>query len=150
MDSLTQTVRDSFAKVLDQLGRTGVYHHFVRRKATMMGSGVNNIKDIAKHIDQLPLTGDGALGKECDNKLKDRKENNKEYKDLVPEITRKPIYSSTSSSQSGNRCVSIMTKTTETTTRVNRSVLPQCVTASTTCLRLGRPVRDLVTSREKG
>ena len=82
LDSLTQTVRDSFAmssKVLDQLGRTCIcaYHHFVRCNATMVVIGVNNIEKIAKHVVQLPLVGNGVLGKEFE-KLKDRKEKNKE------------------------------------------------------------------------
>lgn len=76
------------SKVLDQLGRTGAYDHFIRRKAAIMDMGVDSIKDVAKHADLLPLTGDGVLGKDFETKLKDRKEKNKEFKDLVPEIKR--------------------------------------------------------------
>ena len=92
LDSMTQTVRDSFAmssKVLDQLGRTGAFHHYIRRKATILDMGLENVKDVAKQADLLPLTGDGVLGSEFENKLKLRKEKNKEYKDLVPEVTGK-------------------------------------------------------------
>ena len=80
LDSATQTVRDIFAmssKVLDQLGRTGAYDHFIRRKATIMDIGVDSIKDIAKYADPLPLTGDGVLGKDFENKLK-KKEGEKQ------------------------------------------------------------------------
>ena len=65
LDSMTQTVRDSFAmssKVLDQLGRTGAFHHYIRRKATILDMGLENVKDVAKQADLLPLTGDGVFG----------------------------------------------------------------------------------------
>ena len=48
LDSMTQTVRDSFSmssKVLDQIGRTGAFHHFIRRKATINDMGLDSIKD---------------------------------------------------------------------------------------------------------
>ena len=92
LDSMTQTVRDSFAmssKVLDQIGRTGAFHHFIRRKATINDMGLDSIKDVARHADSLPLTGDGVLGIDFENKLKERKEKNKEYKDLIPEVSVK-------------------------------------------------------------
>ena len=92
LDSMTQTVRDSFAmssKVLDQMGRTGAFHHFIRRKATINDMGLDSIKDVARHADSLPLTGDGVLGIDFENKLKERKEKNKEYKDLIPEVSVK-------------------------------------------------------------
>ena len=89
------------SKVLDQLGRTGAYDHFIRRKATLMAIGVDSIIDVAKYADYLPLTGDGVLGKDFENKLKERKEKNKKIKDLVPEfkhdsylLKRKAIFSS--------------------------------------------------------
>ena len=53
----------------------------------------------------LPLTGDGVLGKGFEIKLKDRKEKNEEFKDLVPEISGKkesPCFKRKSSSQSGS------------------------------------------------
>ena len=90
-DAATQTVRDIFAmssRILDQFGRTGAYDHFFRRKATILDMGVDSIKDVAKHADYLPLTCDGVLGKEFETKFKERKEKNKEFKDLVPEIKR--------------------------------------------------------------
>ena len=89
LDAATQTVRDIFAmssKILDQLGHKGAYDHFIRWKATILDMGDDSIKDVAKHADYLPLTGDGVLGKEFETKLKERKEKNKEFKDLVPEI----------------------------------------------------------------
>ena len=76
-------------KSLAQLGRTGIYDHFIRRKATIVDIGLGSVKDVAKHADLLPLTGDGVLGKGFEIKLKDRKEKNKEFKDLVPEISGK-------------------------------------------------------------
>ena len=59
LDRATQTVRDVFAmstKVLDQLGRTGAFDHYIRRKATMVDMGLDSVKDVSKHADFLPLT----------------------------------------------------------------------------------------------
>ena len=68
-------------KVLDQLGRTGAYFHYIRRKATLVDIGLDTVTDVAKHADYLSLTGGGVFGKEFGTKLKDRKEKNKEHKD---------------------------------------------------------------------
>ena len=48
--------------------------------------GLENIKDVAKQAEVLPLTGDEALGLGFQSKLKDCKEKNNEMKDLVPEL----------------------------------------------------------------
>ena len=68
------------SKVLDQLGRTRAYDHFIRRKATIMDMGIDNVKDVVKDADLLSLSGDGVMWKEFENKLKERKEKNKEFK----------------------------------------------------------------------
>ena len=47
-------------KVLDQLGRTGAYDHYIRRKATMVDIELDTVNDVAKHTDYLPITGDGV------------------------------------------------------------------------------------------
>ena len=70
----------------------------------MVDIGLDSVKDVAKHADLLPLTGDGVLGKGFEIKLKDRKEKNEEFKDLVPEISGKketPCFKR-KSSQSGS------------------------------------------------
>ena len=54
-----------------------------------MDIGIDNVKDVAKHADLLPLSEDGVMGKEFENKLKERKEQSKEFKDMVPEISGK-------------------------------------------------------------
>ena len=72
------TVRDAFAtstKTLDQLGRTGVYSHIIRRKAIIVDMGLDSVKDIAKQVELLPLTGEGILGSAFEEKLEDRKVN---------------------------------------------------------------------------
>lgn len=112
IDLSIQTVRDIFAmstKILDQTGRCGAYDHMVRRKATIVDMGLENIKDVAKQTDLLPLSGDGVLGSSFETKLKDRKEKNKEMKDLIPELEPKKNFGqnfkrkSTSSFQYGNK-----------------------------------------------
>ena len=73
LDAATQTVKDIFAmssKVLDHLGRTGAYDHFIRCKATIMDIGVDSIKAVAKYADSLPLTGDGVWAKTLQINLK--------------------------------------------------------------------------------
>ena len=105
LDRATQTVRDVFAmstKVLDQLGRTGAFDHYIRRKATMVDMGLDSVKDVSKHADFLPLTGDGVFGSEFEEKLKARKEKNKEYKDLVPEAGKREFLKRKAQSSNSN------------------------------------------------
>jgi hypothetical protein len=51
-------------KSLDQLGRTGAFHHMIRRKCASSDSGLNNLKDIQAKTLYLPLTEDGMFGKQ--------------------------------------------------------------------------------------
>ena len=51
LDLAVQTVRDVFAmsiKTLDQIGRSGAYNHIIRRKATIVDMGLENVKDVTK------------------------------------------------------------------------------------------------------
>ena len=92
LDSMTQTVRNSFAmssKGFDQIGRTGAFHHFISQKATINNMGLDNIKDVARHVDSLPLMGDGVLGIDSKSKLRERTEKNKDHKDLIPDVSVK-------------------------------------------------------------
>lgn len=101
IDLAIQTVRDVFAmstKSLDQLGRSGAHLHMIRRKAAIVDMGLENVKDVANQANSLPLTGDGVLGSSFEAKLKDRKEKNKEAKDLVPELEPKKYPSKRKSS----------------------------------------------------
>ena len=63
--ALATKTRDIFAmsnKTLDQLGRTGAYDHVIRQKVAIIDMGLENIKDVMKKAEVLPLTGDGGLG----------------------------------------------------------------------------------------
>ena len=56
-------VRDIFAlstKTLDQISRTGAFHHLVRRRATMHDTGLSDYKNYASAIMKLPLTSEGV------------------------------------------------------------------------------------------
>jgi len=89
IDRSIQTVRDLFemsSKVLDQCGRTGAFHHMIRRKATIADTGLESLKDISAKVLDLPLSGDGVFGKGLEAKLKDRKEQKDQLSDLVPEL----------------------------------------------------------------
>ena len=63
--------------VFDQFGRSGAKDHLIRRNATMVGIGVDIVKDVSRLADLLSLAWGGVLGKEFEAKLKKRKENNK-------------------------------------------------------------------------
>lgn len=88
IDSTVQSVRDIFAmstKALDQVGRSGAFHHIIRRKAAVSDSGLNNLKDVQAKVLYLPLTGDGVFGKGLEENLKKRKEQKEQLVDLIPE-----------------------------------------------------------------
>lgn len=89
VDSAIQSVRDIFAmstKALDQVGRSGAFHHIIRRKAAASDTGLNNLKDVQAKVLYLPLTGDGVFGKGLEENLKKRKEQKEQLSDLVPEF----------------------------------------------------------------
>lgn len=57
IDSGIQSVRDIFAmstKALDQVSRSGAFHHIIRRKAAVSDSGLNNLKDVQAKVLYLP------------------------------------------------------------------------------------------------
>ena len=67
MDSITNSLRDIFSmatKSLDQLGRTGAFHHLIGRKATAQDSDLITLKDIHNKIVCLPLYGRRSFWKE--------------------------------------------------------------------------------------
>ena len=78
IDSAVQSGKDIFAmstKALDQMRRSGAFHHTIRRKAAVSDSGLNNLKDI--QVLYLPLTGDGVFVKGLKYSLKKREKNKK-------------------------------------------------------------------------
>lgn len=86
-----QQVRDIFAistKSLDQCGRTGAFHHIIRRQLAMTDTSLYEIDD-ARDLSNLPLTNDGIFGSELEKFLKSRKEKNKMFDDLLPDIPKK-------------------------------------------------------------
>ena len=90
MDSFTQSIRDSFSmstKSLDQLGRTGAFLYWIRRKAAKQDSVLNTLKDNQIKIVCLHvlLTTDEVFGKKLEEKLKERKEQKDSLKDFIPE-----------------------------------------------------------------
>ncbi|MCG8076955.1 MAG: hypothetical protein JAY75_12015 [Candidatus Thiodiazotropha taylori] len=92
IDSAIQSVRDIFAmatKALDQVGRSGAFHHIIRRKAAASDTGLNNLKDVQAKVLYLPLTGDGVFGKGLEENLKKRKEQKEQLSDLVPDFDSK-------------------------------------------------------------
>ena len=64
---------------LDQLGRTGAFHHLIKRKVTAHDSGLITLRVIQNKIVCLTLTADGVFGKKLEEKLKERKK----QKDLL-------------------------------------------------------------------
>ena len=89
-DKAIQQVRDTFAmstKCLDQLGRTGAFHHILRRQMCMTDTTLFQLED-SRDIADLPLTGDGVFGEKLESCLKSRKEKNKTLDDLLPDLGR--------------------------------------------------------------
>lgn len=89
IDSAIQSVRDIFAmtsKALDQVGRSGAFHHIIRRKAAASDTGLNNLRDVQAKVLYLPLTGDGVFGNGLEENLKKRKEQKEQLSDLVPDF----------------------------------------------------------------
>ena len=87
-DKAIQQVRDTFAmstKCLDQLGRTGAFHHILRRQMCMTDTTLFQLED-SRDISDLPLTGDGVFGEKLESSLKSRKEKNKTIDDLLPDL----------------------------------------------------------------
>lgn len=89
IDSAIQSVRDIFAmstKALDQVGRTGAFHHVIRRKAAASDTGLNNFKEVQAKVLYLPLSDEGVFGKGLEDSLKKRKEQREHLSDLVPDF----------------------------------------------------------------
>ncbi|CAC5405581.1 unnamed protein product [Mytilus coruscus] len=96
LDSAIQKVRDIFAlstKSLDQTARTGVFHHMIRRRATMDDTGLNELRDYANTIVTLPLIADGIFGSQFDAKMKEKTDRNKQLAELGKRIPTATITS---------------------------------------------------------
>ena len=94
VDAAITQVRDIFAistKTLDQFGRTGAFHHIVRRQLTMSDTSLYELDD-SKSIAGLPLTGEGVLGSSLENTLKEKKEKKKTLEDLMPKFSKQDSY----------------------------------------------------------
>lgn len=74
-------------KSLDQLGRTGAFHHILRRQMCMTDTSLFQLED-SRDISDLPLTGDGVFGSKLESTLKSRKEKNKTLDDLLPDFSK--------------------------------------------------------------
>ncbi|CAG2232123.1 unnamed protein product [Mytilus edulis] len=79
IDLLVQMVKDMFAM-----------------KATLLDTGLEDITELNDKFLSLKLSSDGVLGKDFEEKLKNRSETNKQIKDLLPELTRKSTASTSS------------------------------------------------------
>lgn len=99
VDRAVQMVRDIFAmssKTLDQVARTGAYHHLVRRQATLIDTGLCEYKEYVNTVMSLPLTSDGVFGAQFDKRLKEKSELWKNLAEVLPECLRKPSQLTTS------------------------------------------------------
>lgn len=91
LELVTQQIKDIFeisTKSLDQLGRTGAFHHILRRTVAMTDTGLYQLED-SDAFTSLPLTGDGLFGADLQTLMKDRKVKKQQIDDLVPEIKKK-------------------------------------------------------------
>ena len=91
LDSAVQCVRDIFAmstKSLDQVARSGAFHHLTRRRTALEDTSLHELKDIKKQIWNLPLSSEGVFGSGLEKTLKDRQEKNKQISELLPEVDK--------------------------------------------------------------
>ena len=74
LDEAVQNVRDIFAmstKSLDQMSRTGAFHHLIHRKATIADSGLHEFKDLQKTALTSPFVrGRDIWGRVGEKKLR--------------------------------------------------------------------------------
>ncbi|KAK6179632.1 hypothetical protein SNE40_011946 [Patella caerulea] len=88
---IVSRIKDIFAmstKGLDQLGRTGAFHHMTRRTVAMSDTSLFQLHN-ARTISNLPLTADGVFGVDLEKTLKDRKEKLKSVADILPFSAKK-------------------------------------------------------------
>ena len=93
-EDFIKQIKDTFAMTtrgLDQFGRTGAFHHIIRRTLAMSDTALYELPD-ANKFSNLPLTGDGLFGAEFESLLKARKEQRKQIDDLLPDIQKKDTY----------------------------------------------------------
>ena len=91
-------------KCLEQIGRTGAFHHIVRRCCTMTDTALYSLSDRDKFYD-LPLSSEGVFGPGFATLLKDRKEQRKLVDDLLDIPDLKKNYKSKSSSKDGHSSI---------------------------------------------
>lgn len=91
LDSAIQCVRDIFAmstKSLDQVARSGAFHHMIRRRTAMEDTSLHELKEIKNQIWNLPLSSEGVFGSGLEKTLKDRQEKNKQMTELLSEVDK--------------------------------------------------------------
>ena len=110
IDEAVQNVRDIFTmatKSLDQMSRSGAFHHLIRPKATVADTGLHEFNDLQNAALTASLSGEGAFGPAFENK--DGQVKDKQLSDLMPEFgktsygKRNHPYPSESSSQKNAR-----------------------------------------------
>ena len=98
---IIEHVQNIFAittKCLDQIGRSGAFHHIVRRTAAMSDTALYELDDSAE-FSNLPLTGEGVFGKGLEDLLKSRKEKKKQLDELMPEVKKRKLDNSQSTNK---------------------------------------------------
>jgi hypothetical protein len=77
-------------KSLDQMARTGAFHHLIRRKAAMADTSLQDVRNLKNHIFRYPFSHEGVFGTGLEQKLKERKKLNNHFKICcLPETDRK-------------------------------------------------------------
>lgn len=87
-EKCTTQIRDIFAistKCLEQIGRTGAFHHIGRRQLAMADTKLFKLRD-RDTISNLPLRSDGVFGSQLNSNLENRKDKRKAIKELFPEL----------------------------------------------------------------
>ncbi|KAH3778515.1 hypothetical protein DPMN_179979 [Dreissena polymorpha] len=79
-------------KSLDQIGRSGEFHHITRRAVCMTDTSLYEQTDRLEFT-KLPLTGDGVFKKGLETLLKDKTEKKLQVDDLIPDVRKKRKFS---------------------------------------------------------
>lgn len=90
-ETACKQVKDIFAmstKALDQAGRSGAFHHIVRRTVAMTDTGLYELSD-STEFSNLPLSGEGLFGSGLEPLLRSRKDKKRTMDELLPELKKK-------------------------------------------------------------
>ena len=79
---------------MEQAGRSGPFHHMIRRKSALTYTGIDSerVREVMIKVLCAPLSGNGVFGDHLEEQFKRRKAQKEQLKDLLPEFSSKKPY----------------------------------------------------------